>query len=310
MESFAARAPAKLNLWLAVHGRRDDGYHELSTVLATLDLADELRLAPRAEPGIELRLTGPAAAADVPADASNLAGRAASAVLEVARGSGGGGEPWGLRLELDKRVPSQAGLGGGSSDAATALRLAERACGIDLGAERRRAILAGLGADCVFFHEAGPSGLALAEGFGERVRPIPGQPPGWTVALVVPELRAPTGAVFEALGLAGARTRREPPDLQRLARASAEEARALLHNDLEAAALAALPGLAAWRGLLDDCGADHFRLSGSGSSFYGLFDEEGGAAEALASVVLAARNKEFGTRLAGLQRMASGTSAG
>jgi 4-diphosphocytidyl-2-C-methyl-D-erythritol kinase len=133
----ARLAPAKLNLFLEVLARRPDGFHEVDTLLVALDRGDALRARLGAQPAgggqVALRLGGPAATPDVPSDRTNLAVRAAEGVLALASGP-----PRSLWLELEKRVPSQAGLGGGSSDAvAAALASAEllglspgtRACG-------------------------------------------------------------------------------------------------------------------------------------------------------------------------------------
>ena len=112
-------SPAKLNLDLRALERRSDGYRELDTEMVLLDLGDELELARSSEPGVRLSLEGPALTDDIPSDERNLAVRAAQRVL--AEGGAEGGSA-GLDLRLLKRVPSGAGLGGGSSNAAAALR--------------------------------------------------------------------------------------------------------------------------------------------------------------------------------------------
>jgi 4-diphosphocytidyl-2-C-methyl-D-erythritol kinase len=268
-------APAKTNLWLAVHGARKDGFHELSTLMLALDWGDELRARTRPAAGVALHLSGPAASADVPADERNLAWRAAALALGRAAELGLQGLP-GVELELLKRVPSQAGLGGGSSDAVAALLLVEELLGLDLGREWRRDQCARLGADCSFFLELGTSGLALCEGAGERVTPWEGPPPPWWVALIVPALQSSTGRVFASLRTFRPARATCPFDAG-LAELPLTEVRARLGTDLEAAALAALPELGEWRALLDAVGAGHFRLSGSGSSFFGLFADPGEA---------------------------------
>src|SRR4030095_2897871 len=113
-ERVRARAPAKLNLELAVLGKRPDGYHEVDTLLLALDLADELELVRTSAAGVRVELAGPFASADIPADGSNLAARAAQQVLDLAGGQGG------IALRLTKNIPSGSGLGGGSADAAAA----------------------------------------------------------------------------------------------------------------------------------------------------------------------------------------------
>lgn len=290
---ISARAPAKINLWLRIHGRRSDGYHELSTLMACIDLMDELSAELSEDPGLRLELHGALASADIPVDESNLVLRVARAALERAR-SLGAVVPAGIDFRLHKIVPSQAGLGGGSSDAATALRLTEGLLGVELGAEWCRELLATLGADCVFFHDVGDSGLALCEGIGERVRPCSWSWPAWTILLLVPDLAIPTASVFGHFDPG----RVKPGDVGELeaamARGDLEGTRSLLRNDLEGAALRGVPELGAWRELFAAAGADHLRMSGSGSSFYGLYE---GPDEALADL-------EQLRRLAGIQGLA------
>lgn len=270
------RASSKVNLWLAVHGRRDDGYHELSTLMLALDWGDEVRARAADGGGLSLSLSGPALSPDIPASRDNLAYRAAELALERAL-SLGHPAPGGLALQLVKNVPSQAGLGGGSADVVATLEVVEELLGIDLGLEWKRAQCARLGADCSFFLEVGESGLALCEGIGERVRPWGGPRPPWFVALVIPEAVSPTGAVFAALDLACGPRRTCPLGLD-LARSPLEQVRSALYTDLEAAALAAVPELRVWRDWLDAHGARHYRLSGSGSTFFGLHTSEAEAA--------------------------------
>jgi 4-diphosphocytidyl-2-C-methyl-D-erythritol kinase len=153
--SFQVRCPAKVNLGLAVLGRRDDGFHEVETILAaislgdnlTVRLADRLSLAVHGQPGI-------------PTDRRNLAWRAAEAFAAAA------GTPPGAHIEISKHIPPGSGLGGGSSDAAGALAALNRLHGDPLDRERLHGLAAGLGSDVPFFLEGG---IALAEGRGERL---------------------------------------------------------------------------------------------------------------------------------------------
>ncbi|HWG85420.1 MAG TPA: 4-(cytidine 5'-diphospho)-2-C-methyl-D-erythritol kinase, partial [Deinococcales bacterium] len=140
-------APAKVNLGLAVLGRREDGYHEIESLMATLDVGDDIE-AMAAASGVELAVEG----ADLPAGPDNLAYRAAERYLAAA------GHPGGVSLRLVKRLPVAAGLGGGSSDAAAVLRALGRLypAGVDL-----LAVAAGLGADVPFLVRGG---AAVASG--------------------------------------------------------------------------------------------------------------------------------------------------
>jgi len=265
-----AHAPAKLNLQLAVLARRADGYHELESWMAALELGDRIELRARAQPGIACELFGPHASADVPRGASNLAVRAAAQVLELARAAG---RPWaGLELRLEKQLPSGAGLGGGRGVGAGAPRAAGGpvAAAVDVGA--RVAVLAQLGSDCVFFARARDSGLALCKGRGERVEPELAPRPAWHALVLVPNVHCATAAVYAALDTPLSTARSVPSLRTRIFDAHGERAlRASLFNDLEPAALRVAPELRRWRALLDAHGAAHFRLSGSGSSFFGLY---------------------------------------
>lgn len=183
--SRAWPAPAKLNLFLHVVGRRDDGYHLLQSVFRLIDLCDELRFAPRGD-GEVRRPEGPTGVAE----SEDLAVRAARA-LQAASGSRAG-----VDISVRKRIPMGGGLGGGSSDAATTLAVLNRLWGLDFAHERLAEIGVRLGADVPFF--LGGSN-AFVEGIGERLTPI-ALPAAWYV-VVVPPVAVPTRDVFAASDL-------------------------------------------------------------------------------------------------------------
>jgi 4-diphosphocytidyl-2-C-methyl-D-erythritol kinase len=287
-------APAKVNLWLDVGARGADGYHAVDTVMLALDRCD--RLTARATSGGDVRLAvdGPCATPDVPADERNLAHRGASAVLALARARGL--PEIGLELTLEKFVPSRAGLGGGSADAAAAVDAACALVGIAADDDALPALLADLGADCSFFHAARATGLARCTGRGERVEPLPAASAELAFAVVTPDVTCATAEVYAA----------HRPDERRAPRSSAEaaglldrplaELRRATSNDLERAALRAFPALAAWRALLDERCAESFRLCGSGSSFYGIFDGREPAEAAVRDLAAAVKARDLGLR--------------
>ncbi len=288
-------APAKVNPFLEVLGRRDDGFHEVELTLLALELGDIVRARATRSGTIELGVDGPFASADIPLDARNLAWSGAAAALAVAHERGE--RAAGLELVVTKNVPSQAGLGGGSSDAAAALRASERALGLAVGDERACAALSKLGSDCVFFHAARRTGHALARGRGERIELLEPASSELAVLVLTPDVGAPTAAVYRALGQplrGGAPPRAFPPELRALAfrvapqRASDRLALQPLvsaplvpFNRLELAALDAVPALRPWRALLDRVAPGAFVLSGSGSSFFALFPSHPAAAATL-----------------------------
>ncbi len=245
-------APAKINLSLVVGPRRADGLHELATVLQRIDLSDEITL----EPADALTIDG------FPGD--TLVRRALEALAAAA-----GIEPrW--KAGIEKRIPVAAGLGGGSSDAATALRLANDVLDKPLSPECLHELAAQLGADVPFFLTAGPQ---LGTGAGTTLESVD-LPQDYTVLVLLPEgtFKESTGAVYARFdGAAGFAERRA----RLLAAVDAGDLAALPPNDLASSPLAAeLRGLGAFRA----------EVSGAGPALYGLFRERTGAEHAAASV--------------------------
>jgi 4-diphosphocytidyl-2-C-methyl-D-erythritol kinase len=272
------RSYAKLNLHLEVLGRRADGYHELRTLFQTIDLADRLVLEGRDAPGIELDAGGDPG---VPRGPENLAWRAAEAFLAEFREA-----PFaGVAIDLEKRIPTGGGLGGGSSNAATVLLGLARLAGLDPFSAPVAARLArigrALGADVPFFLVGG---CALGLDRGDRIVPLPDPAPpaaGGDFYLALPPFGLATVEVFRRL---------EPERTERgfepLARAAAGERvpvdELVGANDLEAPAFALSPPLAAMYTSLVRGGAGRVRMSGSGSSLFAHFAEGAAAAAAAA----------------------------
>jgi 4-diphosphocytidyl-2-C-methyl-D-erythritol kinase len=258
--ALTVAAPAKLNLYLEVLGRRADGFHELETVFQTIELADTVTVAlVPGGGGITLRCDDPA----LPQDAGNLAWRAAAAYLagrehaEVA-----------VQLTLAKAIPHGAGLGGGSSDAGAVLRALSRLLPGWYGAPELAALAAGIGSDVPFFLVGGS---AWAGGRGEVLAALPDLP-ALPITVLMPHAMLPTPAVFAALtaqeraprrarGAAWWRGALEGADAERLA--------GLLHNRLSAPACRLCPPLQA---LLDQLAAARIPclMSGSGSACLAL----------------------------------------
>jgi 4-diphosphocytidyl-2-C-methyl-D-erythritol kinase len=260
------RAPAKVNLYLRVVGRRADGYHELDSILMPVSLYDELALEvrPAPAPSVALRCDHPA----LPTDDRNLAARAARRFMEEF------GLSAAIAIELRKRIPAGAGLGGGSSDAAAVIRALAALTRIG---DRARLMALGLtlGADVPFFIDPRPARIA---GIGERVAPL-ANPPQLELVIAAPPVEVSTAAVFGALG----RDRWSGP----LAEAAALEAfgagrivEAMLVNDLEAVAAARHPEILRLKAILKDCGATASAMSGSGGAVFGLFPSPAAAEQA------------------------------
>jgi 4-diphosphocytidyl-2-C-methyl-D-erythritol kinase len=282
-------APAKLNLTLAILGRRPDGFHALHSVMVPLGLADRLSVAVQPTGTDSLHVEGWAAG---PIE-QNLVLRAVAAT-RAALGSAAEAPPLAARLE--KRIPVAAGLGGGSSDAAAAIEASLEAWSANLDAERRFALAAQLGSDVPFFLAGGP---ALVEGRGERVMPLRGfrgDAPG--VLLVTPPLPVSTAAVFAALAAGGPAA---PPAPGATRITSAHLAGELLGglraadlvvragilstaNDLARAAALVAPGLTALRRALARLLARPVGLSGSGPTLWAVYASAEAAREAAATV--------------------------
>ena len=187
-------APAKLNLFLEVLDRREDGYHELETLMVPVGIFDSLSFEP-AQPihgkvgSIEFAVRGDAAAVGIPTDSRNLVVRALGLLRKHS------GCTHGAKVELVKRIPSAAGLGGGSSDAAAALELGNRGWGIHFDRKQLTSLAAELGSDVPFFlaHSA-----AICRGRGEQVERIAGTVP-LHVVIVKPPAALSTAEVYRAL---------------------------------------------------------------------------------------------------------------
>ena len=256
--SVVVRCPAKLNLFLEVVGRRDDGYHDIDTVMQAIDLADVLEIAPRADGELVLVCSDPG----LPTDERNLVVRAAVALRE-ATGHGGG-----ATMRLTKRVPSEAGLGGGSSDAAGALVGLSMAWGLGLGAEELRPVAAGVGSDVAFFLTGG---TARCTGRGEVVEPLE-VGAVFHYVLVCPQVRVSTGAAYEEVRFPLTPRRN---DINMMVRSVVEGhvggVGGALFNRLEGPAFSLHPELSAAKGELARSGPfAGVGMTGSGSALFGL----------------------------------------
>jgi 4-diphosphocytidyl-2-C-methyl-D-erythritol kinase len=247
-------AAAKVNLALEVLSRRPDGYHEIATVMQTVDLSDRLVL--EDADVLEVRTSTPG----VPTDERNLAYRAAAVLREAA------GIACGARITLDKRIPVAAGLGGGSTDAAATLLGLNRLWGLRWPAERLEELAVGLGMDVPFFLRGG---AALGTGRGERLIPLGTA----TLALVLvnPRFAVSTadmyGRVTPAMYSDGARAQDAAGALESR---GAGRVAASLYNGLEIAARAAYPQIGQMQAALVAAGALGATMSGSGPTVFGV----------------------------------------
>jgi 4-diphosphocytidyl-2-C-methyl-D-erythritol kinase len=269
MRTLHGWAPAKINLGLRVLERRDDGYHELRTILQTISLADRLSVVydAAAEAGVALECSDPGLSGP-----ENLAARAARELL------GREGWPGSVLIRLEKRIPPGSGLGGGSSDAAAVLLALERLLEPRPSAALLHAVAAGLGSDVPFFLVGG---RAVGIGRGQEVYPLPDAPRERCLLLLIPSFGISTAEAYAQL----ARDRKAglTPDERRhiisvfcsatsvSACGDARNATGLLSNDFEAAVFPRFPHLSEWKDRLVKAGALLAMLSGSGSALFGIF---------------------------------------
>ncbi len=249
MRSVRIRCPAKLNLFLEVLGRRPDGYHELSTVMAPVELFDTLTV--REAKGFVLEVDGP------PLPGTNTVEKAYRAVAKRRKIPG-------VRARLVKGIPAGSGMGGGSSDAAAMIEALDEL--FDLGLDRHE-VAAEIGSDVNFFLERGP---ALCTGRGEKVAPIASGPELHAV-IYWPGFSLSTAAVYSRVREFLTRTPRIVIDfLNSFGREGPEKLRRVLFNRLEDAAFALHPELAALRARMEELLPYGARMTGSGSALYGL----------------------------------------
>lgn len=248
-------APAKINLCLHILGRRNDGYHDLATLMQKIDLQDRLEIV--VSSGSDITVSCPRVTLQEGVD--NIAVRAARLFLKHI------GDECSISINIDKRTPSAAGLGGGSSDAAAVLLALNDLLDADMSRGELMALGVRLGADVPFFLYGQ---TAWATGIGECLQPWPGLPPV-TLVLVNPGLVVSTPWVFQNLGLTRLRpTARIPRFPER-----ASDLVRLLHNDLEVVTCQHYPVITTIKERLLLSGAAGALMSGSGATVFGVFDD-------------------------------------
>ena len=268
---IACDAPAKLNLFLKVVGRRDDGYHLLDSLVAFVSIGDRIRIRPAAELGFSVHGRFAGAVPSGPTADENLVVRAARRLAEAV------GRPPDVAIELEKSLPAAAGLGGGSADAAATLRALATLWRIDKADPRVMALAARLGADvpvCL------ASRTCRMRGIGDKIEPAPPLT-GLPILLVNPGVPVSTPEVFRAFsGAFSTPLDRFDPPREPLALARWLDG---CGNDLQAPALSLAPAIGtAIEAVGEQTGCLSARMSGSGATCFGLFDTEDACAAAAA----------------------------
>ena len=269
-KTVTKKAYAKVNLGLDIVGLREDGYHLVKMIMQTIDLFDVLTFQTAERPGIFLKISEKSTipdVADVPTDGRNLIVKAAGRILEKA-----GIPDAGVEILLEKHIPMAAGMAGGSTDCAAALRGVAELMGLDLGEKELAEIGVSLGADVPYCLMGG---TALSEGIGEVLTPLPALPPcGFLI--VKPEFGASTKEVY------GAYDRLMPeeirhPDIdgmtEALKQGDLSGVAARLGNVLEPVTVAMHPQIRTIEDLIRRSGVKDTIMTGSGPTVFGILPE-------------------------------------
>ncbi len=257
--SLRIEAFAKVNLALEVLGKRDDGYHEIASVLQTISLTDTLVF----EPGDTLQLRCDALGMDSPDNLILQAGEALRAATGTRRGA---------TIHLSKRIPVAAGLGSGATDAAATLVGLDRLWGTHLPPERLADLAAGLGSDVPFFM---CGGTALAKGRGEQVCPLPSAPDTCMVVLKPPiEIANKTARLYSMLNEGHFSAGHRAEKLATCFHAGGDMDESLLYNVFEEIAFDFVPDLSGYRLRFLEAGAASVHLAGAGPALFALIPGE------------------------------------
>lgn len=255
------KAPAKINLMLDVLHKRPDGYHEVEMIMTMVDLADRLTITELSGNSIHIS----SQAGYIPLDDKNLAYQAASKIKERY------GIRQGVHIHIDKRIPVAAGLAGGSSDAAAALRGLNRLWKLDIPHEEMMKLGASIGSDVPFCITGG---TALATGRGEQLTPL-ASPPGCWVILAKPPINVSTAGVYGRLKADRIEHHPSASAMQRaIEEQSFEGICSELGNVLEDVTLSHYPEVQRLKQAMQQLGADGVLMSGSGPTVFGLVSKE------------------------------------
>ena len=265
------KAYAKINLSLDVTGKRPDGYHEVRMIMQTVDIYDTLVFEKQPE-GISLDVGG----SNLPVDADNLVYKAAKAVMDKCGIDGG------VKISLEKHIPIAAGMAGGSSDAAAALRGVNRLYDCGLNFDELRELGVKIGADVPYCVEGG---TVLAEGIGEKLTPL-SQLPEYTVAVAKPEAGVSTGNIYKALDEIFDTITHPDVDAMLSAIKTCPGTGFLkyLGNVLEYVTEPRCPEIGRIKKIFDEGGSAGTLMTGSGPTVFAFFEDPDRASEAVKAV--------------------------
>jgi len=260
-ETLHLESPAKVNLRLEILKKREDGYHEIRTVLQKIGLHDTIRFSLRKGKGISIKSDHP----DLPIGKSNLIYKALQSIIKGSNYQGG------VRVEIEKRIPLGAGLGGGSSNAAIVMKAMNQLLGLNLSREKLMEKGLEIGADVPFFFL---EGAAVGSGIGERLKKI--ELPNLWYVLIYPNFEVSTRWAYQNFVLT---SKRIHCNLDKLLKGSGGIP-GILFNHLESVVLEKYPQINMMKEILSSVGAMGAMMTGSGPTVFGLFQNEKSAAEA------------------------------
>ena len=250
------KAPAKVNVRLEITGKRPDGYHNIFSIFVPVELYDYLEIRQNSTGLIRFSATG----VNVPEDSTNLVYRAADSFFEKIRSKNRG-----IDIKLEKNIPVAAGLGGGSSDAASTLLALNEMYKFPIEKEELHEIALTLGADVPFFLDAVPS---IVTGIGEILEPIPNWPEFWYL-IVTPQVEISTAWVYRNYKME--LTSNEYDYIRKTLKNDDVIISDILKNDLEKVTSASFPIIPTLKRKIMDAGAEGAIMSGSGPSVFGIF---------------------------------------
>jgi 4-diphosphocytidyl-2-C-methyl-D-erythritol kinase len=261
-ESLVLESPAKVNLRLEILGKREDGYHELKTLFQKISLHDTLHFSLKQAEGISIKTDHP----DLPVGKTNLIYRASQSILKKSKYKGG------ITVEVEKRIPLGAGLGGGSSNAATTLKALNQLLKVKLSQKELMELGLEVGADVPFFFL---EGAALGSGIGERLKKI--EVPDLWFILIYPNFEVSTRWAYQRFDksriVEGLTNRNSRINLDKFL-GTAKGVSEILFSHLEAAVSEEYPQIGVMKKMLFSAGAMGALMTGSGPTVFGIFQKE------------------------------------
>ena len=272
IDSLLLESPAKVNLRLEILKKRKDGYHELRTILQKIGLHDTIHLSLKKERGITIATDHP----DLPVGKDNLVYRAVQSILKRSDYRGG------VNIEIEKRIPLGAGLGGGSSNAAATLKALNQLLKMGLPGKELMGMGLRIGADVPFFFLRG---AAIGSGIGERLKEI--ELPSLWYVLIYPNFEVSTRWAYQNFILTKVRFHFNFYEFLKTPKGISH----ILRNDLEEVVSRKYPEIAMMKELLLDAGAMGALMTGSGPTVFGFFSKEEDALEAYQKMKKMVRGK-------------------